>query len=284
MKRQLLPTIALISLLAWTGNVTAQPNPQLPAELQPYFTAIKSVESRGYPWVIYNNTISKSYKFNSRQEAEAKASDLLAQGHNLDLGLMQLNWKYQGRRPGVTQANIFDPQVNEGVAKQIFIEFWQQAQKLAGDFNRKIMAAVGAYNNGRINLPNPSYLQKVWAALGKPVAALPDDVAATTSSGTQDAASTFGSKLDELLGRGTSKKDRQRGQIADNNDTQTQDAQAQTQDTTLGTGLMATLLGVGILAVGMLAGALLIKAVGVIKALKIAKLAVSTTKNRSKKL
>lgn len=278
-----LSRLASLALLAWAGMAAAQPNPQLPPELTPYFSAIKSVESKGYPWSIYNNTISKSYKLNTRQEAEAKASELLALGHNLDLGLMQLNWKYQGKRPGVTMANVFDPQTNEGVARQVFLEFWQQAQKLAGDFNRRIMAAVGAYNNGRINLPNPSYLKKVWGALGKATTEILQDV--TGNGGPQVAPSSGGaSKMDESLGRTSGKKNKRLTPEEANSESQAEKDQAAQDESSNSSGWLALFFGVSLLAIGALCTVLLIKAVGLYKAFRIAKFAASATKARAKNL
>lgn len=274
--------LAPVALIAWAGIAAAQPNPNLPANLQPYFDAIKNVESRGHPWSIYNNTISKSYKLNSRAEAETKAKELLALGHNLDVGIMQLNWKYQGRRPGVTLANVFDPPVNEGIARQVFLEFWQQAQAVASDFNSRIMAAVGAYNNGRVRLPNLGYVKKVWQALGQPTTNLIQPATSTTAGPTHGA-----SQLDESLGRAVSKKDRKltpdeaKGEAQAEN---SEDQAAKDQDSSESSGWLALLVGGGLLALGILGGALLVKAVGLMKVLRIAHMASSATKSRAKNL
>lgn len=175
--RQAVGTLLLIAASAW-----AQPaNPNLPAELEPYFNAIRTVESNSHPWSIFDNTAQRSYRLTSRDEAETTAKKLLSYGHNLDLGLMQLNWKYQGRRPGVNIDNIFEPQTNIGIAKQVFLEFWEQARKVSTDFNARIQAAVGAYNNGRVHLPNHSYVAKVWNALGKAASEVPVQIAAAST-------------------------------------------------------------------------------------------------------
>lgn len=279
---RLLGRLATVGLFAWACMAAAQPNPNLPANLQPYFDAIRNVESRGHPWSIYNNTISKSYKLNSRAEAETKAKELLALGHNLDVGIMQLNWKYQSKRPGVNLANIFDPSINEGIARQVFLEFWQQAQALAGDFNNRIMAAVGAYNNGRIRLPNPGYVRKVWQAMGNATTHLIQELTSNTAGPANRA-----SQLDESLGRAVSKKDRKLTPDEAKGEAQAQngeDQAAQNQDSSGSSGWLALLVGGGLLALGILGGTLLIKAVGLLKVVRIASMASSATKSRAKNL
>lgn len=189
--RPILATIALLGLSCY-----AQPVGNLPGELEPYFAAIRMVESKNHPWTIFDNTTRQSYRLNTRTEAETKAGELIKYGHNVDLGLMQLNCRYQCNRPGVGLANIFDPVINVNTAKVIFLEFWEQARRISTDFNARIIAAVGAYNNGRVGTPNTSYVQKVWQQMGKAIAQLPDP-------GTGQTEQAPGNKgiLDETLSR-----------------------------------------------------------------------------------
>lgn len=189
--RHLLGALAFVALSCF-----AQSTATLPAELEPYFNAIRMVESKNHPWSIYDNTSRQSYRLASRAEAEAKAAELIQYGHNVDLGLMQLNCKYQCKRPGVGLANIFDPQINVNTAKIIFMEFWDQARRISTDFNARVMATVGAYNNGRVGTPNVDYVRKVWQQLGKPVGDIPD-----AGSGKPEQAATNKGFMDEALGR-----------------------------------------------------------------------------------
>lgn len=190
-KRNLISVTVFIALSA-----VAEPAGTLPAELEPYFNAIRMVESRNHPWSIFDNTTRQSYRLNSRAEAEAKAAELIKYGHNVDLGLMQLNCRYQCKRPGVSLDNIFDPMVNVNTARIIFMEFWEQARRISTDFNARIVAAVGAYNNGRVGTPNVTYVQKVWQQLGKPVGDLPD-----TGSGKVENTPASKSMMEEVVGR-----------------------------------------------------------------------------------
>lgn len=188
------PTIAAMSLCVL--STLAQTLATLPAELEPYFAAIRMVESRNHPWSIFDNTTRQSYRLNSRKEAEDKAAELIKYGHNVDLGLMQLNCRYQCNRPGVGLANVFDPEVNVNTAKIIFLEFWEQARRISTDFKTRIIAAVGAYNNGRVGTPNVAYVTKVWQQMGKPVDQLPDQA----TSPNEQSARNIG-LMDEAMAR-----------------------------------------------------------------------------------
>lgn len=157
----------LLALLApvWAIALTA---PSLPAFLEPFFQAIRTQESRGHPWSIFNNTTRQSFRLPSRAEAEQAARQMIDRGHNIDVGLYQLNWRYQGTRPGVTLDNVFDPSVNEAVARQVLLEFFNAARARFADLNDAIRMAVGAYNNGRVTIDNPRYVNAVYRLAGQP--------------------------------------------------------------------------------------------------------------------
>jgi hypothetical protein len=154
---------ALVALATAAVAITAPP---LPPQLAPFFTAILQKESAGRPWSIYDNTERRSYSFASRAAAEQRAGELLAMRHNIDVGLYQLNFKYQGTRPGVSLTNIFDPAVNEAVARLVLVEFYQAAQALYARAEDAVRMAVGAYNNGRVRVHNPTYVNAVYRIAG----------------------------------------------------------------------------------------------------------------------
>lgn len=233
-------------------SAVAQPAGSLPPELEPYFNAIRMVESRNHPWSIFDNTTRQSYRLNSRAEAEAKAIELVSYGHNVDLGLMQLNCKYQCKRPGVSLANIFDPSVNVATARIIFMEFWVQARRISTEFDARIVAAVGAYNNGRVGTPNVGYVKKVWQQLGKPVGDLPD-----AGSGKVESAPASKSVLEEVAGRAQKGADWARDRfeaMTKRKDTEQAQAEQPTQENTRET---VTILG----SIGMVFGSI---AIGVV--------------------
>ncbi|MDT8992884.1 transglycosylase SLT domain-containing protein [Curvibacter sp. APW13] len=239
----------LIGALAFVGlSCIAQPVGTLPSELEPYFNAIRMVESRNHPWSIFDNTTRQSHRLNTRAEAEAKAAELIKYGHNVDLGLMQLNCRYQCSRPGVGLANIFDPEINVNTAKIIFMEFWEQARRISTEFNARIVAAVGAYNNGRVGTPNVSYVQKVWQQMGKAVDTLPD-----AGSGRPEQAAGNRGMMDEALGRASKGMDWARERLAAmSKPKEPQQAQAQPPENTRET---TTILGgLGLATAGIVIG------------------------------
>ncbi len=140
----------------------------LPPELERHFAAIRQRESAGHPWSIFDNTTHRSYRLGSRAEAEQLARELVARGHNLDLGLFQINWHWQSRRADLTLDNVFDPAVNESVARTILAEFHAAARALYSSAEDAIRMAVGAYNNGKVRVHNPAYVNSVFRLAGLP--------------------------------------------------------------------------------------------------------------------
>ncbi len=269
------------ALLVW-----AVPTVDLPPELEPYFASIRQVESRGHPWSIYDNTARRSYRLNNRAEAETKAKELIERGHNLDLGMMQLNCRYQCKRPGVSVDNIFDPDVNVATAKIIFLEFWVQARKVSTDFLTRIVAAVGAYNNGRVSLPNPTYVSKVWAQMGKSTNDLPVEGNGTPAHLVASAGGALPkpskSRMDDFLGRFNQGGQWARDRIAalTGNDDRDPNARRKSRERKeTAAGLAAT----GVIAVGAVAiGALLllcVKVFGIFATLKALRIASALAKS-----
>lgn len=171
-------------LQALTGALLLMPSllAALPPELERYFQAIRQRESAGHPWSIFDNTAHRSYRLGSRAEAEKLARELVARGHNLDLGLYQLNWHWQGRRANLTLDNVFDPAVNESVARSVFAEFHAAARAVYASAEDAIRMAVGAYNNGKVRVHNPAYVNGVFRLAGLPPPyAVTGDVAASSA-------------------------------------------------------------------------------------------------------
>jgi len=92
-----------------------------PATIQ----AIIEVESAGNPLAILDNATGKSYKPKDRSQAVLIAADLLAQGHSLDMGLMQINSQHLNKR-GINYRQLFDPCFNISVGTAILAEFYQR--------------------------------------------------------------------------------------------------------------------------------------------------------------
>ena len=99
----------------------------LPAEVL-YAVALtesaRRVDSTGnvrpWPWTL--NVRGKGHFFASRREAEAALKGLLDQGRtSVDIGLMQVNWRYHEQRLG-SPNRALDPFHNLRVAAQILLD------------------------------------------------------------------------------------------------------------------------------------------------------------------
>jgi hypothetical protein len=146
-------------------------------EFEPVLAAIQSVESAGRPWVIRDNATGQAVELPDRQGAEAAAAVRLQLGHNLDLGLYQINSVHL-RRPGVNLATVFDPGVQQSLARTILAEFLQRARAIYGNTELAWERAIGAYNDGQVESDNEPYVTRVLRVLGRvPLIrpAVPDD-------------------------------------------------------------------------------------------------------------
>ena len=76
----------------------------IPVEL---ILAVSHVESGFHPHAI--NIAGRSFQPSSRDEAEWI---LRRTGDNVDIGLMQINWGYWGKRFGLSKADLLDPRLN----------------------------------------------------------------------------------------------------------------------------------------------------------------------------
>ncbi len=73
---------------------------------------------RPWPWTL--NVNGKGYRFETREAAWATLEDFLAQGQrSIDIGLMQINWKYHADRLKNAYLTL-DPYTNLRVAAGIF--------------------------------------------------------------------------------------------------------------------------------------------------------------------
>jgi type IV secretion system protein VirB1 len=97
-------TLGILTLTASLTSCAAGVSPRTMA-------AIVSVESGGWPLTIHDNSTDRSYTFHRRRQAETTANALLAGGHNVDLGLAQINSANLAGL-GLTAAQALDPCTN----------------------------------------------------------------------------------------------------------------------------------------------------------------------------
>lgn len=82
-----------------------------------------------YPWTI--NVFGRGYFFKSREDAYVAAKWLIQNGYTLfDVGIMQINWKYHGRR-FESLWDAFQPSTNIDVAADILLENYQSTNDWA---------------------------------------------------------------------------------------------------------------------------------------------------------
>jgi type IV secretion system protein VirB1 len=109
--------------------------------------AVISYESTGRPEAIGDNSARRAYFPSSRAAAEELATHLAALGHNLDLGLMQLNSRNLTRFHLSVHA-AFDPCKNLSAGGRILSEDYARAVRRFGSGQRALYHALSAYNTG----------------------------------------------------------------------------------------------------------------------------------------
>lgn len=135
--------------------------------------ALVQVESGGNPWIINSNTLKRSFRFDSQAAAESAASNMLRAGHNIDMGLGQVNSRnMQGL--GLTVNRAFEPCSNLQASASILKSSYFAAKALHGAKGEAMVLrhALSRYNTGNDwNGLRNGYVAKVEAAaLGKPTA------------------------------------------------------------------------------------------------------------------
>ena len=129
--------------------------------------AVIRVESGGRPWSINDDTARRSYRFATAEAAIAKARELLHAGHNLDLGLTQLNtfWLHPLR---LDVAQAFSPCTNVWAGSTVLARSYAAAAARYGPGKTALYHAFEAYNSGRLD-GAARYADAVWRA-GAPLA------------------------------------------------------------------------------------------------------------------
>jgi type IV secretion system protein VirB1 len=126
--------------------------------------AIVSVESGSDTDAIHDNTTGRAYLSLDDASAIAQARQLLGRGHNLDLGLAQIN---SDNLPslGLSVADTFDPCTNLQGGGHILSEDYRNASAAFGEGQYALRRAIGAYNTGSI-FSGYGYVSNVLAAAG----------------------------------------------------------------------------------------------------------------------
>ncbi|WP_224014137.1 lytic transglycosylase domain-containing protein [Paraburkholderia tropica] len=128
--------------------------------------AIIRTESGGVPWRIGDNTNGSSYTLPTKELAIARATELVNAGHNLDLGLGQINVRNL-RSLGLTIDQVFEPCANITAAARVLTWGYQRAVKAYGPGQKALLAAISTYNTGSLTAGfDNGYVQHVTANSG----------------------------------------------------------------------------------------------------------------------
>lgn len=113
---------------------------------------IVQIESRGYPWAIRDNTANREVvpRPASYEEAVQVAEQLIAQGHNLDLGWAGINTGNL-RRLGLSVGQVFMPCTNLASMQTIMKRFyWLSVSKYGNQGQQTFFQALSGYGSGSL--------------------------------------------------------------------------------------------------------------------------------------
>ncbi|UEM08121.1 transglycosylase SLT domain-containing protein (plasmid) [Skermanella rosea] len=130
--------------------------------------AFAYAESALDPLAIHSNTERRSYAPATATEAAALARSLLAKGHSLDLGLMQIN-SANLIRTGLTVESAFDPAESVRAGGMILVEAYQRCDSQLD----RLRCMASRYNTGHParGIRN-GYAARVWNAADQVVPAI----------------------------------------------------------------------------------------------------------------
>lgn len=132
--------------------------------------SVAYAESHWHTLAIHDNVTGDSFAPTSKQQAEQIASRLIAEGHNPDLGLLQINAANLART-GLTIVTAFDPCASMHAGAQVLLENYSGGAT-SGEQQTAILRALSAYNTGSAVAGLHAYAPLVLAAAQKVIPAL----------------------------------------------------------------------------------------------------------------
>ncbi|MXN76503.1 transglycosylase SLT domain-containing protein [Burkholderia sp. 4701] len=138
----------------WACSRAVVPFEQLHSNVDPKILAgiaLNESNYRGHAWPWTLNVAGQGYFFKSREEAYKAIETLLARERcNFDVGLMQVNWCYHGKR-FASAWDALAPATNVAVAEAILTENFARTDSVA--------KAIAYYHSANPN-PGRSYLAR----------------------------------------------------------------------------------------------------------------------------
>lgn len=121
------------------------------------------VESKGNPYDINDNTARRSYSYSNAQRARIAARELIRAGHNIDIGLAQINISNM-EKYGIAVRAAFNPCYNVFIGSYILLQGYKIALGRFRNSKIALYRALEYYNSGRFHGDN-TYAKEVWEAL-----------------------------------------------------------------------------------------------------------------------
>ena len=145
------------------GLIVACTNGVAPATVQ----AVIQVESAGNNWAVgAKAALGRLPAPADRHQARQLSEALIAAGHRVDMGLMQVNSVHL-KRFGLTPDDLFDSCTNLFVGTTILAEFYRRAVRAGATRQEALRAALSAYNTGSfVKGIHNGYVRKVEAYAG----------------------------------------------------------------------------------------------------------------------
>lgn len=140
--------------------------------------AIVAVESGGNPYAIHDNTTRRAYFPRSRAQAEAILA--ATRGHNVDVGIAQVNAGWFATF-GVTTTQMLDPCRNLRIGSVILARAYRSANTSFPQPRAALWHAISSYNTGSLYAGASYVAEVVKAALSPPIV---PSIALLTSSPT----------------------------------------------------------------------------------------------------
>ena len=107
-----------------------------------------AVESAGHPYAIHDNTNGRTYEGASAGGAASVAKYLLAAGHRIDVGLMQINVAARLTPGGIPLESAFDPCTNIRLGSTILSANYAHALPRSRSSAEAFVRALSEYNSG----------------------------------------------------------------------------------------------------------------------------------------
>ncbi|MBD5633349.1 MAG: lytic transglycosylase domain-containing protein [Candidatus Eremiobacteraeota bacterium] len=126
--------------------------------------AVVRVESGGNTLALHDNTSSRSFAPAGIAEGAAWASELVAMGHSVDIGLSQIN-SANLPKLGLSVADAFVPCTNLRAGAAILGGDYVAAAQRFGPGQVALRHALGAYNTGSL-FAGQGYINRILVAAG----------------------------------------------------------------------------------------------------------------------